>query len=346
VNRISIVVLGCLTALGGAGCEQWKAPSRIRELENRVNELSAEVSAIAGKPVGTGKDKDKDKAGEHGEDDKADKKAKDEHGDDKADTKQAANKPKADEHADADEHGEDEHAEEPAEKPKKKPAKPAKPVHWAYSGEEGPSHWGELSPEFAACGTGEHQSPIDLELKATKASPIDFHYEPTAATVIDNGHTIQVNLAPGSAIDIDGASYQLVQFHVHTPSEHLIAGDRFPLEVHLVHKNAEGQLAVVGVLYDLGPGDKALATVWDNWPKKVGVETAIKKPFDPNLLLPEVRTVARYDGSLTTPPCTEGVIWNVMRRTKSISKLALDILRLHYPDNARPVMPLGGRELL
>jgi carbonic anhydrase len=332
------------------GCEQWKAPSRIRELEHRVNELSAEVSAMAGKPIGTGKDKEK--AGEHGGDEHAaDKKSDqdtDDHGDDKADKKKPADKAKADEHADAGagEHGDEEHADEPAEKPKKKPAKPAKPVHWAYAGEEGPSHWGELSPEFAACGTGEQQSPIDLELKATKASPIDFHYQPTAATVIDNGHTIQVNFAPGSAIEIDGASYQLVQFHVHTPSEHTVAGDRFPLEVHLVHKDGEGKLAVVGVLYDLGPGDKALATVWDNWPKKVGVETAMKKPFDPNLLLPEVRTVARYDGSLTTPPCTEGVVWNVMRRTKSISKLALDILRLHYPDNARPVMPLGGRELL
>jgi carbonic anhydrase len=138
--------------------------------------------------------------------------------------------------------------------------------------------------------------------------------------VFDEGHTLQVQLAPGSAIEIDGHAYQLLQFHFHMPSEHAIAGEHYPLELHLVHQDTDGRIAVVGVLYDTGTESKLLAELWSRWPRKVGGEDKPHKPFDPGGLLPETRTVFRYTGSLTTPPCTEEVMWNVMRRAMSDTK--------------------------
>jgi carbonic anhydrase len=303
-----------------AGCNIWKAPDRIEKLEARVDELSAEVSAMAGKPIGGG-------AKKHGEEDK------DEHG-----APVTASAKPAD-----DEHDAPEAKDEPKEKAKEKEA-PHKEVHWTYTGDTGPMKWAALDTKWAACG-GAAQSPIDLELQATKAKPIAFDYKPTAATVVDNGHTLQVNLEPGSKITIDDDVFELVQFHVHTPSEHTIAGESFPMEVHLVHKDKDGKLAVVGVMYEVGES-KSLEPVWSKWPAKVDAAVKLKKPFDPTTLLPESRTVVSYSGSLTTPPCTEGVMWNVMRRTRVVTQKQLDVLHTHYPKNARPVMPRGERVLL
>jgi carbonic anhydrase len=308
-----------------AGCNIWKAPDRIEKLEARVDELSAEVSAMAGKPVGGGAKKDK-----HGED------GHDEHG---APVTASAKS--------AEGHDAPEAKEEPKkkeEKEKEKKEEPHKEVHWTYTGDTGPMKWASLDTKWAACG-GAAQSPIDLELQATKAKPIAFDYKATAASVVDNGHTLQVNLEPGSKITIDDDVFDLVQFHVHTPSEHTIAGESFPMEVHLVHKDKDGKLAVVGVMYEVGES-KALDTVWSKWPAKIDTAAKLKKPFDPTTLLPESRTVVSYTGSLTTPPCTEGVMWNVMRRTRVVTQKQLDQLHTHYPKNARPVMPRGERVLL
>lgn len=319
-----------------AGCNIWKAPDRIEKLEARVDELSAEVSALVGRPVGG-----KAKKGEHGEEEGHE--AKDEHGD------------KAEKTAEG--HGEEkgeakEHEPEEKKSKKRKPVEedeeeeeaPHKDIHWTYSGDTGPAKWASLDKKWAACG-GESQSPIDLDLRATKAKPIEFSYKPTAASVIDNGHTLQVNLEPGSKITIDDQTFDLVQFHVHTPSEHTIAGESFPMELHLVHKDKSGRLAVVGVMYEVGES-KVLDPVWSKWPAKTDAEVKLKKPFDPSTLLPESHTVVSYTGSLTTPPCTEGVSWNVMRRTRVLPQKQLDVLHAHYPQNARPVMPRGERVLL
>jgi carbonic anhydrase len=205
---------------------------------------------------------------------------------------------------------------------------------------------GTLDPAWRACLMGKAQSPIDIEPRAGTASPITFHYRPTAAVVFDEGHTLQVQLAPGSAIEIDGHAYQLLQFHFHMPSEHAIAGEHYPLELHLVHQDTDGRIAVVGVLYDTGTESKLLAELWSRWPRKVGGEDKPHKPFDPGGLLPETRTVFRYTGSLTTPPCTEGVMWNVMRRAMSDTKAHLDEFARHYPHNARELQPLGDRKIL
>jgi carbonic anhydrase len=220
----------------------------------------------------------------------------------------------------------------------------AKP-HWSYEGRTGPTRWGKLDPAWSLCVDGREQSPIDIEPHASKATPIAFHYKPTAATVIDNGHTLQVNLAAGSSIEIDGRVFDLLQFHFHTPSEHTIAGERYPLEVHLVHQGPTGKLAVIGVLYDVGAESRPLSGLWPPWPKKVGVADKLARPFDPTQLLPDTRTVYRYAGSLTTPPCSEGVLWNVMRRTPSDGRRHLEAFGEHFPPNARELQPRNDRSI-
>lgn len=350
--NISHGFLALVAVVGGGGCEQWKAADRVHELEGRVNELATEVSALAGKPVGGG--------GEHAPAAAApagDGRGSDAHADgdkpatEHADAHAEADKPTGahgDLVASADSHGDkdrDKHKADKHDDGEKSDAShaPSKPPHWSYDGSDGPEHWGELSGEFATCAKGKAQSPIDISPRAGKASPIEFHYVPTAATIVDNGHTLQVNLAAGSSISIDDHSYQLVQFHVHTPSEHLIAGEHYPMELHLVHKDRDGKLAVVGVMYDVGSESKTLGSVWEHWPKKVGSEDKLARAFDPTVLLPETRSLFRYPGSLTTPPCTEGVVWNVLRRSMTDSKGHLAVLQKHYAANARPPVELGER---
>jgi carbonic anhydrase len=325
VQHASRLLLLFLLAAGSSGCEQWNAPERVRKLEGRVDELSAEVSALKREAPGA------EQSHAAAPSDHAPAAAHEGPAASTHLTAPAAQAPSSDAHGAA-------AAAHPAEK--------AAHPHWGYEGAEGPAAWGKLSPEWASCGAGKSQSPIDIEPKNGRASPIEFHYRPTAATIVDNGHTLQVNFAPGSSIAIEGHAYQLLQFHVHTPSEHTIAGERYPMELHLVHKDDAGKLAVVGVLYDLGAASQALGTVWARWPRKVGAEDKLPKPIDPVALLPETRSLYRYSGSLTTPPCTEGVVWNVLRRTMTDSKTNLDILRLHYPVNARPVLPRGARDVL
>jgi len=220
----------------------------------------------------------------------------------------------------------------------------AKP-HWAYDGKAGPKAWGKLDPEWSKCSSGKAQSPIDILPRAGNASPIEFHYRPTPASIIDNGHTLQVNFEPGSTIDIDRHTYALVQFHFHTPSEHSIAGEHYPLELHLVHKDVDGKLAVIGVLFDAGAESKVLPSLWAQWPRKVDTAAKLPRPFDPSLLLPDNRKVFRYSGSLTTPPCSEGVVWNVMRRTLSDTRGHIDEFIKRYPLNARDIQPLNERKI-
>ncbi len=345
-----------------AGCDIWHAPKRVDALESRVDDLSAAVSALTGKPVGAPKhdddkdekkdekDKKHDDKDEKKDDDKkeAKKHGKDEDGEhDKADNGRDPDAPPMPEKKKKSDDGEEAKADEakPDEDAPKHKKGEKHDAHFAYAGAEGPAEWGDLDSDWKACKKGKQQSPIDITPKAGTASPITFRYKPTAGTVVDNGHTLQVNLAEGSSIVIDDHAYDLVQFHVHTPSEHTIAGEKYPLEVHLVHKDKDGKLAVIGVLYDLGADSKALGTVWKKWPAKPNTEKKLDKNFDPTALLPDTRTVFRYEGSLTTPPCSEGVVWNVMRRTMTDSKADLTLVGLKMTPNARPVQPLGERTI-
>jgi carbonic anhydrase len=222
---------------------------------------------------------------------------------------------------------------------------PAHHAPWSYEGDTGPEHWGTLDPAYAACGTGHAQSPIDLTGAAPTALPaLGFHYAASPGKIVDNGHTIQIDLAPGSWLELDGARYPLVQFHFHHPSEHTIDGKTSALELHLVHKTAEGALAVVAFLLEPGGGPSPLAPIFAQLPPPNG-ERPLDAPFSPETLLPADRAYYRYVGSLTAPPCTERVRWQLLRAPMAIAPAELAAFVARYPLNRRPLQPRNDRPL-
>ena len=221
------------------------------------------------------------------------------------------------------------------------------PAHWGYEGEHGPAHWGSLHPGFGVCSSGREQSPIDLTgAEAEVLSEIGFDYSPSPISILHNGHSIQVNYEPGSGIVLDGTRYELVQFHFHHRSEHTVDGADFPLELHLVHADADGALAVVGVFLEEGGANEALAPVFGQMPAESGPAALVEGTVDAAALLPEQRTTWRYRGSLTTPPCSEGVSWLMMTEPVTASREQIEAFRALFPGNNRPVQPLNGRRLV
>ncbi|WP_395703167.1 carbonic anhydrase [Aquabacterium sp.] len=217
-------------------------------------------------------------------------------------------------------------------------------LHWSYDGPGGPEAWARMNPEFAKCGTGQRQSPIDIRGGVrVDLDPIQFDYRPTHFRVIDNGHTVQVNLDGGNSIEVQGRRYDLVQFHFHRPSEERIDGRQFDMVAHLVHKDPEGRLAVVAVLLDRGSAHAVVQQVWNNLPLEKGEELAAKAPIDMNQLLPEDKRYYTYMGSLTTPPCSEGVLWMVMQQPVPIAPDQINVFARLYPMNARPIQSASGR---
>ena len=220
-------------------------------------------------------------------------------------------------------------------------------AHWGYEGAEGPEAWGKLKPEFAPCSEGKSQSPIDIaDASAQDLANIAFSYQPASLDIVNNGHTIQVNYAEGSSIEVDGATYALKQFHFHGPSEHTMKGKHSPLEIHLVHQNASGGLAVVGVMIDSGSGNQALAPVWANLPSESGQERKLEDvKINATDILPDEHLYYRYDGSLTTPPCSEGVKWFVLTKAIEASDEQVAAFNAIIKGNNRPVQPLNRREV-
>ena len=220
----------------------------------------------------------------------------------------------------------------------------AAPAHWSYGGMSGPQAWGRLKPEYSACAVGQRQSPIDIrDGIALDLDPVQFDYQPGSFAIIDTGHTIQVNVAPGNAIEVGGRRYALQQFHFHRPSEERINGRQFEMDVHLVHKDAEGRLAVVAVLLERGAAQPLLQTLWNHLPLEKQEEVAVPTAIDLNQLLPADRRYYTYMGSLTTPPCSEGVLWLVMQQPLAVSARQIDIFSRLYPMNARPMQRAAGR---
>ncbi len=219
-------------------------------------------------------------------------------------------------------------------------------IPWSYEGDRGPAHWGSLDPAFSDCAKGLEQSPIDLvDAETRQQGRIEFDYAPSPITLLNNGHAVQVNYAPGSGMILDGVRYELLQFHFHHGSEHTVAGVRLPMELHLVHRNDEGALAVVGVFLEEGRENLVLAPLWRRLPARPAPAKAIPASIDATELLPERRTAWRYRGSLTTPPCSQGVSWVVMTEPVAVSAAQIarygGILRNSY----RPAQPLNGRSL-
>ncbi|WP_425152577.1 carbonic anhydrase [Candidatus Palauibacter sp.] len=248
-------------------------------------------------------------------------------------------RPEAEDQMEAEGQGDAEHAEDTAEAE----------VHWGYEGDTGPDRWGRLDPSFAVCDTGVEQSPVDLAgaipADAADAAGLDIQWQPTEAHVVDNGHTIQIDMEAGSSIVLEGRQFSLVQFHFHLPSEHTVDGGSFPMEVHFVHAAEEGDLAVIGVFMEAGEDDPTIQGLWEAIPGPDESPAAVGA-LDPGTLLPEGRGYFRYQGSLTTPPCSEVVSWVVMTEPISVSQAQVDAFAALYPMNARPVQPLNGRDVL
>lgn len=220
-------------------------------------------------------------------------------------------------------------------------------VHWTYSGERGPDHWAELSPDFKACGIGRHQSPIDIvDPVAAELGPIRLEYLGQTSTVTNNGHTLQVAVPPGSALVAEGQRFELLQFHLHSPSEHHIDGEAFPLELHLVHQNAAGDLAVVGILFREGPANEPVNAIVDAAPEKPGEQFPMLMDLGKIDFSPDRLAYFRYSGSLTTPPCSEGVRWFVLQEPRTVSPEQVERFVELIGEDARGPQPLNARKVL
>ncbi len=224
--------------------------------------------------------------------------------------------------------------------------KPVEPPHWTYEGEHGPANWMGLSEEFKECGQGQNQSPIDIKKKAAATADLKdvvFNYQPSAVTLVNNGHTIQANFPAGCSIMVDSVAYDLAQLHFHTPGEHMIDSTAFPLEIHLVHKNAAGALAVVGLMVSEGDSNAVLGSLLANLPAQANSEAPLADPLKIADVLPAKKDTYRYSGSLTTPPCTEGVSWIVMTNPIMLSAGQISAFKALYAMNNRPVQALNTR---
>mgnify|MGYP000394346814 CR=1 FL=1 len=221
-------------------------------------------------------------------------------------------------------------------------------THWSYSGNEGPSNWGELDKKYAMCAEGKNQSPIDItQTIATDLNPLIFNQGAAANTFVNNGHTVQANIAKGNSLIVDGSTYNLLQYHFHTPSENVINGKSYPMEMHLVHANSAGNLAVVGVMFDVAKKrNTKMMKILRALPLNAGDENSFEAGVKGYDLLPITQEYYRFNGSLTTPPCSEGVKWFVMKKPVSISDGQLKQVQDVMGTNNRPLQPKNSRAVL
>jgi carbonic anhydrase len=221
-----------------------------------------------------------------------------------------------------------------------------KSAHWSYTGQTGAAKWGDMQSDFATCKLGKKQSPIDIKgAKKGNLPAIGFNYGQTNAEVVNNGHTIQVNLSGGGDVKVASGDYKLLQFHFHTPSEEKVNGKAYPLVAHLVHKSDAGKLAVVAVLFKQGQKNAALEKVFAAMPAKENGKADLAGGMNVTNLLPTKRSYWAFEGSLTTPPCSEEVQWHVLKEAVEMSKEQIAAFKKLYPMNARPVQALNGRVL-
>jgi carbonic anhydrase len=219
---------------------------------------------------------------------------------------------------------------------------------WGYEGEKGPENWGELKPEYLLCRSGKKQSPINLKwAKPKSGGEISFQYRPEPLKVTDNGYTFEVQSNGLSSAQFHGKSYALTHIQFRTSSEHALSGNLLPMEAQLFHKSLDGDLAVVSVILIQGKTNATIKDIFDSVAKQKGIVT--EKPeilFDASRLLPDKLTHYNYSGSLTTPPCTEGVEWFVLNTPVELSKSQILQFRAVYSKNNRPLQPLNGRKVV
>jgi len=221
-------------------------------------------------------------------------------------------------------------------------------VGWGYEGDVAPTHWNTLDAQYATCGSGKNQSPVNIThtIKAD-LKPLQLHYSSTLAEVVNNGHTVQVNVNPGSTVSVEGETFALKQFHFHSPSENTIQGKSFPMEAHFVHANKAGQLLVIAAMFKSGNTNPALKQIWNQMPEKAGDKKLLNTKLTAQDYLPGKLAYYRFNGSLTTPPCTEGVRWYVLKDAVTISAdQASKFKHVMHHDNNRPVQTSNARVIL
>lgn len=229
----------------------------------------------------------------------------------------------------------------------KTPKAPPRPIAWSYSGEGGPAHWGQLQDDYATCAKGQRQSPIPIEAGHTLKGPaaaLEFNYRPSKGTVTNTGHTVAVEVDGHNTLSVRGTTYLLQQFHFHHPAEERIDQQSYPMVAHLVHRDDLGRLAVLAVLLEPGEANALIEKVWTHMPLDVGDSVRLPPDLlDLGALLPKDQRYYQYLGSLTTPPCTEGVLWLILKQPVSLSAAQLQLFGQLYPHNARPLQPLNDR---
>lgn len=216
--------------------------------------------------------------------------------------------------------------------------------HWAYQGEEGPNHWGEIDPSYAACADGSAQTPINItKFESKNLKNLVFNYNHNGVgTVVNNGHTVQLNADAGQSVKIGNKTYPFLQIHFHTPSEHEINGKHYPLEVHFVHKTDANEIAVVGIFVTEG---REHNHAWDGFVSALEAPDSTTVNVDWDEMFPANKQTLRYSGSLTTPPCTEGVAWNIFTTPVELDREQINEFINTYNGNMRPVQPINGRKV-
>ena len=224
----------------------------------------------------------------------------------------------------------------------------AEAPHWQYKGEHGAEHWGDISSKFSLCKKGVNQSPINISSTIEAKLPeLDINYQASRVSLVNNGHTIQANISGKNTFANDAGKYDLRQFHFHSPSENTIDGKSFPLEMHFVHADQDGGLAVIGVMFEKGNENKALSSLWQNMPEEKNNEMLVSALFESQQLLPKNKDYFRFNGSLTTPPCSEGVRWFVMQQPIEASSTQIAQFRdVMHGDTNRPVQAVNARVIL
>lgn len=216
--------------------------------------------------------------------------------------------------------------------------------NWSYEGTSDPGHWSELQPDYSLCATGQAQSPINLRSQSRDHETLKVDYQSSPLDEVNNGRTVTVNYTGGNTLTLNNQTYELVQFHFHAPSEHLINDQTSAMELHLVHQNAAQELAVLGVMIQPGAANPLLTEIWENIPA-VETENAPNLAIDVNALLPRDRSFYHYQGSLTTPPCSESVNWAILKQPIQASRQQINTFKSQFHANARPVQALNDRTI-
>lgn len=216
---------------------------------------------------------------------------------------------------------------------------------WGYTGPNGSVRWGDLEPSFSLCKSGMRQSPINIVTFYQETMPsLEADYRPVPLTVTNTGNTMRVGYAPGSGFSVDGFRYELRRIEFHTPSEHYMDGASWPMEAQFVHQGSDGSLAIIAVMMKIGKQNPTFAGMLQNLPANAGAVRKVDSvSFLADALMPENLDYYAYDGSLTSPPCSEGVRWFVLKDPVEVSEGQIKAFQARFPFNARPVQPLNGR---